>query len=584
MIQAWLNVMCQVLPKVRAAAVVCASNQPTSQPNNQPNSQHSGVNRLLAIWPTELKPSRDFLQIVPIRQHQPSVRFQKHADGKSMLRMAKNLSSIADQQAIVIVELEAEPGQQAAIVQLLEWGERWLELLNSGTGQSEDSHVDAIGEILCAENLNAALTAAATHLSQAYQLDRVFIGRGRPGVVKVCAVSHNVRFDSRSSLIRQVESALEEAVIAQSPITDSDPDHSAVKQLKCNQNMGPLMVMPLADAGGVSTTVMLIENESTSGFTDVQIAGFETFANLIGPAVRLREQAEQSVVGRLRWDARRLISSVIGPRFLGLKVAFSGLLILLVTLAILDSEYEVVAPATLEGRIQRAIVAPFAGYLKEQNAKAGDSVTKGQLVAELDARELELEHQRLLSARDKVEKQYRQALAILDQVDVRIYASQILQFDVQLDLIKIQIARTRLIAPMSGIIIRGDLSRSLGATVERGDVLFEIAPLDDYRLLIDVPENRITALEPGQSGYLVLKAFPDRKTSFLVEQIAGATEQTDGAITFSVIAAISDNDIGNLRPGMSGVARVNAGQRSILWIHSHEIVDWLKLTLWQLSP
>ena len=137
---------------------------------------------------------------------------------------------------------------------------------------------------------------------------------------------------------------------------------------------------------------------------------------------------------------------------------------------------------------------------------------------------------------------------------------------------------------MSGIIIRGDLSRSLGATVERGDVLFEIAPLNDYRLIIDVPENRITALEPGQSGYLVLKAFPDRKTSFLVEQIAGATEQPDGAITFSVIAAISDKDIGQLRPGMSGVARVNAGQRSMLWVHTHEIVDWLKLTLWQLSP
>lgn len=572
MIQPWLNVMCQVLPKVGAAAVVCATNQ------------HSEVNRLLAVWPAELKPSRDFLQIVPTREHQPSVRFRKRADGKSVLRMAKNLSCIKDQQAIVIVELEADPGQQAAIVQLLEWGERWLELLNSGAGPTQSSHVDAIGEILCAENLNAALTAAATHLSQAYQLDRVFIGRGSPGAVKVCAVSHNVRFDSRSRLIRQVESALDEAVFAQSPITDSDPDHSAIAQLKCNQNMGPLLVMPMPVAGGLSTTVMLIENESPSGFTDEQMAGFDAFANLIGPAVRLREQAEQSVVSRLRWDSRRLIASVIGPRFLALKVAFSALLILLAMLAVLDSDYEVVAPATLEGRIQRAIVAPFAGYLKEQKAKAGDSVSKGQLVAELDARELELEQQRLLSARDKVENQYRQALANLDQVDVRIYSSQILQFDVQLDLVKIQIARTRLIAPMSGIIIRGDLSRSLGTTVERGDVLFEIAPLDDYRLLIDVPENRITALAPGQSGYLVLKAFPDRKTSFLVEQIAGATEQPDGAITFTVIAAISDNDNGNLRPGMSGVARVNAGQRSILWIHSHEIVDWLKLKLWQLSP
>jgi multidrug resistance efflux pump len=343
------------------------------------------------------------------------------------------------------------------------------------------------------------------------------------------------------------------------------------------------MVMPFPGTGGLSTTVMLIENESSSDFSDVQIAGFDAFAEIAGSAVRLREQADQSIVARLQWESRRLITSIIGPKFLALKIAFSTLIILTVALTVLDSEYEIVAPATLEGRIQRAIVAPFAGYLKEQNARAGDSVTKGQLVAELDARELELEQQRLLSAREKVENQYRQALAILDQVDVGIYASQIVQLEVQLDLVKIQIARTRLIAPMPGIIIRGDLSRSLGATVERGEVLFEIAPLDDYRLLIDVSENRITALEPGQSGYLVLKAFPDRKISFLVEQIAGAAEQPDGAITFGVIAAITDNDIGQLRPGMSGVAKVNAGQRSILWIHFHEIVDWLKLTLWRLS-
>lgn len=154
----------------------------------------------------------------------------------------------------------------------------------------------------------------------------------------------------------------------------------------------------------------------------------------------------------------------------------------------------------------------------------------------------------------------------------------------QLDLIRMQTTRTQLTAPMSGIIIRGDLSRSLGAAVERGDVLFEIAPLDDYRLVIDVPESRIIALEPGQSGYLVLKAFPDRKTEFQIEQISGAIEQRDGLITFSVIAAITDDDIDKLRPGMSGVARINAGERSMLWIQSHEMVDWIRLALWRLSP
>lgn len=573
MIQAWLNVMCQMLPRLQAAVVVCANNQPGE-----------GDHRLLAAWPVDTPPSKDLLQIIPIRNQPLTVTTHEHADGKRLLRLVKSLSAGDTKETTVIVELEADPAQQAVIVQLLEWGERWLELLNSGADSTQTRFGDAMVEILQAGDLNASLTAAATHLAQAHQLDRVFIGRGQQGAIKVCAVSHNVRFDSRSSLIKQVEAALEEAVTAQSPVTESDLDHPAVALLKRSQGMGPLIATPLPGDGGRDAAAMLIENESPADFTDEQIAAFNSFANLMGSVIQLREQAEQSVVARLLWDIRGFIAAVVGPQFLSVKIALSGFIILVATFAVLDGNYEVVVPATLEGRIQRAIVAPFAGYVKEQRAKAGDRVTEGQVVAVLDSRELELEQKRLLSTRDKIVKQYRQALAALDQVDVRIYSSQVEQMNAQLDLVRIQMARTRLTAPMSGIIIRGDLSRSLGATVERGDLLFEVAPLDDYRLVLDVPENRITSLEPGQTGYLVLNAFPDRRTGFRVEQIAGATEQPDGAITFRVVAAISDNDIDKLRPGMSGIARVNAGERSMLWIYSHKIVDWVRLTLWRLSP
>lgn len=572
MIQSWLNVMCQVLPRVQAAVVVCATNQ-TGE-----------VNQLLAVWPEGSNPSPDMLRVAPISNHQPTVMTRKRADGKQMLRLAKSLPSADENEKTVIVELEAEPGQQSVVVQLLEWGEQWLELLNSGNEGHHASHVDLISEILLAEDLNAGLTTAATQLAQIYQLDRVFIGRGRSGRVKVCAVSHNVRFDSRSSLIKQVEGAMQQAVVEQASISDSDLTQPAIGQLRRNQNMGPLIAIPLPADSGRSTAAILIENNSQVAFTDRQIEAFDAFAKLAGPVIRLREQAEQSTVARIRWDIRGLFKNLVGPRFLSLKVALSVFMVVIVFLAMFNSDYEVVAPATLEGRVQRAIVAPFAGYVKKQNAKAGDNVAKGQVIAELDAREFELEQQRLLSARSKVEKQYRQALAALNQVDVRIYASQVAQMDVQLDLIKIQISRTRLTAPMSGIIIRGDLSRSLGATVERGDVLFEIAPLNDYRLLLDVPENRIAAVKPGQSGYLVLKAFPGHQTGFLIDQVAGATEQPDGEITFSVIAIISEDDVSNLRPGMSGVARVNAGERSVLWIYFHEIVDWVRLALWRFSP
>jgi hypothetical protein len=43
------------------------------------------------------------------------------------------------------------------------------------------------------------------------------------------------------------------------------------------------------------------------------------------------------------------------------------------------------------------------------------------------------------------------------------------------------------------VVVKGDLSQSLGAAVERGNVLFELAPLDSYRVIMKVDERDITA-------------------------------------------------------------------------------------------
>ena len=55
---------------------------------------------------------------------------------------------------------------------------------------------------------------------------------------------------------------------------------------------------------------------------------------------------------------------------------------------------------------------------------------------------------------------------------------------------------------------RGDLSQSLGSPVERGEVLFEVAPLDDYRIIVEIDERDISMVSAGQLGTLTLAALP----------------------------------------------------------------------------
>ena len=49
------------------------------------------------------------------------------------------------------------------------------------------------------------------------------------------------------------------------------------------------------------------------------------------------------------------------------------------------------ARTLIEGQLQRATVAPFDGYVASASARAGDVVSKGQVLAELDDREIRLE-------------------------------------------------------------------------------------------------------------------------------------------------------------------------------------------------
>jgi len=255
-----------------------------------------------------------------------------------------------------------------------------------------------------------------------------------------------------------------------------------------------------------------------------------------------------------------------------------GLFILLV-----PGTYRVTAPASLEGSIQRAIVAPFDGFILHAYARAGENVAVGEVIAELDSKELLLEQQRYSAERDEYNRQYRQALSDRDMAQAHIFKSQISQAEAQLRLLEKKIQRSSLLAPLEGVIIKGDLSRSLGATVDKGEVLFEVAPLDEYRLVILVDEQQVIDVQPGLQGELTLKALPDAKLAFTVQQVSPVFEENASGIAYRVEAGFNESNPA-LRPGMQGIAKISIDQRSYLWIFLHELIDAISLWGWSWLP
>jgi hypothetical protein len=46
------------------------------------------------------------------------------------------------------------------------------------------------------------------------------------------------------------------------------------------------------------------------------------------------------------------------------------------------------------------------------------------------------------------------------------------------------------------------------------------------------------------------------------------------------VEALLEQRSDRLRPGMEGVAKIEAGRRSLFWMITHRFVDWLRLAVW----
>ena len=167
---------------------------------------------------------------------------------------------------------------------------------------------------------------------------------------------------------------------------------------------------------------------------------------------------------------------------------------------------------------------------------------------------------------------------------MRILGAQIQQADAQIALIDEQLARSRIAAPFDGIVVAGDLSQSLGAPVERGDVLFQIAPLDAYRIILQVDEREIAPVKIGQAGELALAGSPDETLPMVVRNITPVSAAEEGANLFRVEASLDADSLVKLRPGMEGVGKIYVDERKLAWIWTHKIVHWMRMFFWRWWP
>ncbi len=150
-------------------------------------------------------------------------------------------------------------------------------------------------------------------------------------------------------------------------------------------------------------------------------------------------------------------------------------------------------------------------------------------------------------------------------------------------MVESKLQRTRLKAPFDGLVVSGDLSQRLGSSVGQGELLFEVSPLDNYRIILWIDEHRMLDITEGQQGKLVLNSLPEQSFSFTLSSVTPVTEARDGGNYFRVEAELLDPSP-VLRPGMGGVAKVEVDERRLIWVWTYPLIQWFKLKFWAWLP
>ena len=256
------------------------------------------------------------------------------------------------------------------------------------------------------------------------------------------------------------------------------------------------------------------------------------------------------------------------------------------------AETTLVLPGTMQAITEAPMLARADGYLKRRLADLGDHVREGQVLAEIDAPELDQQLQQAQAAVEQAQAALGQAQATLAQGTAnrdlaRITADRLRQLNERgivpqqdrdqsqaqlaaqdanvqaaekliaaqrssLAAARANLGRLQAVdayrsvkAPFDGVITQRNVD--VGALVSSGNtLLFRIAQTRTLRTYVNVPQSSVAAVRVGQDAALRLSDFPGRTFAGKVARMARALDPSSRTMLVEVDVPNGD---GALFPG-----------------------------------
>jgi HlyD family secretion protein len=261
-----------------------------------------------------------------------------------------------------------------------------------------------------------------------------------------------------------------------------------------------------------------------------------------------------------------------------------------------DITQTVTATGKVNSEFQVIITPEVTGEITDLPVKEGDQVKKGNLLIRIKGDIYKAQKERavasLQSARsnlamrkaalDKVLLDYNRIIELnkkklssdseLEQAKSNYLTSKasyesaqgdVMQMEAGLREINEQLSKTTINSPMDGTV--GGLSvekgeRVLGSGYSQGTTLMTIADLNNMEATVEVDENDVVLISLGDTAYIKVDAFGERKFLGVVTEIGNAAKTTaqgtqEQVVNFDVKIKIIDAEK-KLKPGMSCTAEI----------------------------
>ena len=241
-----------------------------------------------------------------------------------------------------------------------------------------------------------------------------------------------------------------------------------------------------------------------------------------------------------------------------------------------NQKADLVLPASLYAMQETTIYARTNGYLKRWLVDIGDQVKAGQVLAEIEAPELDREMDQALAARAQVKAHLELARTTAErygsllkeeavspqEVDEKHGVHEAKKADyaaAEANIRRLEQMKSfqRVTAPFSGTIIARNVE--VGSLIQAGSAsssgwLFKLSQTDTIRVHASVPQNNMRMIKPGMTVDLVVPELGERTFPAKVVRSAGAF---DSATRTMIVEMHVPNKDGPLLPGMYAQARLN---------------------------